>query len=120
MYTGTSRQASPPWLASAIVTAGLKWAPEIAPKVMIKATSPAPVAIVFASNAIATLPPARRLAHDARADYGGEQECRAEPLGTARLPNDARSEVISVSSPWSLEKAGSAAALAALAAVLQR
>src|SRR6187399_141365 len=38
------------------------WAPEIAPKVRINATKPAPVAMVFAKRAIATLPPARRSA----------------------------------------------------------
>src|SRR5207302_3371497 len=53
-------QRSPPQNASASVTAGLKWAPEMGPKVRIKATSAAPVASVFASSATATLPPARR------------------------------------------------------------
>ena len=46
--------------ASARVTAGLKWAPEIGPNVRISATSAAPVAMVFARSAIATFPPARR------------------------------------------------------------
>src|ERR1041384_168200 len=60
MYAGTSRQATPPCEASANVTAGLKCAPEIEPKVDIKAASAAPVAMVLASKATATLPPDRR------------------------------------------------------------
>src|SRR6187402_1461035 len=38
------------------------WAPEIEPKPRINATRPAPVAMVFAKRAIATLPPAWRSA----------------------------------------------------------
>src|ERR1043165_3243787 len=60
MYAGTLRQDKPPCDASASVTTGLKCAPEMGPKVGISATSAAPVAIVFARSAIATLPPARR------------------------------------------------------------
>src|SRR5688500_12986984 len=51
-------QAIPFCDASARVTAGLKCAPEIGPNVRISATSAAPVAIVLASSAIASLPPA--------------------------------------------------------------
>src|SRR6202007_2472606 len=43
-------------------TTGLKCAPEIGPNVRIRAISAAPVAIVFASNANATLPFASRSA----------------------------------------------------------
>src|SRR5215472_4276485 len=45
---------------SASDTAGLKCAPETGPNVRISATNAAPVAIVFASKAIATFPPASR------------------------------------------------------------
>ena len=57
-----SGQDKPPSKASATDTTGLKWAPEMDPKVRIRATSAAPVAIVFASNANATFPPASRSA----------------------------------------------------------
>ena len=43
-----------------MVTTGLKCAPLIGPNVRISATSPAPVAMVLASSAIATFPPASR------------------------------------------------------------
>src|SRR5947209_20494914 len=42
-YGGTSRQAMPPWVASASVTAGLKGAPEIGPNARLSATNAAPV-----------------------------------------------------------------------------
>ena len=61
-YAGTSRHDSPPSIASASVTAGLKWAPLIGPKVRISATRPAPVAMVLASKASAMLPAASRSA----------------------------------------------------------
>src|SRR5689334_17170161 len=57
-YVGTSRQGMPRSIASAKVTAGLKWAPDTGPNVKIRATSAAPVAIVFASRAMATFPAA--------------------------------------------------------------
>ena len=46
--------------ATTMVTAGFKCAPEMLPTARIIATSAAPVAIVFARSAIATLPPLRR------------------------------------------------------------
>src|SRR5579863_7766395 len=52
----------PPCIASASVTAGLKWAPEIGPSARISATRAAPVARELASSARATFPPASRSA----------------------------------------------------------
>ena len=49
-----------PLSANTAVTAGLKWAPEIGPNMVISTTSMAPVASVLPSRASATLPPARR------------------------------------------------------------
>jgi hypothetical protein len=43
-----------------MVTAGFKCAPEIGPNARMIAMSAPPVAIVFASRAMATLPPANR------------------------------------------------------------
>ena len=57
IYRGTLPKESPPRIASASETTGLKCAPEIGPKVRISATRTAPVAIEFARSAIATLPP---------------------------------------------------------------
>ena len=54
MYAGVSRQGSPPRQASASVTAGLKWAPEMGPKARTRATRAAPVATVLARRASAT------------------------------------------------------------------
>jgi hypothetical protein len=51
-------------IASAIDTTGLKCAPEIGPNARISATSAAPVAIVFASRAIATSPPDHAIRND--------------------------------------------------------
>ena len=48
--------------ASAIVTAGFRCAPETGPNARMIATSAPPVAIAFASSAIATSPPASRSA----------------------------------------------------------
>src|SRR5437660_11928760 len=61
-YTRVSDKGKPPSRASATDTTGLKCAPEIGPKVRIRATSVAPVAIVLANNANATFPFARRSA----------------------------------------------------------
>src|SRR5580692_11439155 len=52
----------PPCMASASVTAGLKWAPEIGASARISATKAAPVAMELASKASATFPPASRSA----------------------------------------------------------
>ena len=49
-----------PWSAKERVTAGLKWAPEIGPKIRISTTRIAPVARVLPRSARATMPPARR------------------------------------------------------------
>src|SRR5262249_19719966 len=46
--------------ASASVTGGLRCAPDTGPNVRIRVTSAEPVAIVFASRAIATFPPESR------------------------------------------------------------
>ena len=54
-----SCQEIPCSIASAIVTARLKCAPEIFPNARMRASRAAPVAIVFASRAIATLPASR-------------------------------------------------------------
>lgn len=59
-YPGTSLQEMPPCQASARVTAGLKCAPEMGPKVKMRVASMAPVASVFARRARATLPPLKR------------------------------------------------------------
>ena len=69
-----------PWTASASVTAGLKWAPEIGPKARISATSAAPVASVFASKRDRDVASGETLSHDARADHGREQQRRADRL----------------------------------------
>ena len=56
------RPRHPPSMASATETTGLKCAPEMGPKVSIKATSAAPVAIAFARRAIAVFPAESRSA----------------------------------------------------------
>src|SRR6266404_4299478 len=62
IYASASFQDKPPSRASATETTGFRCAPEIGPKVRIRANSAAPVAIVLASNANATFPPASRSA----------------------------------------------------------
>src|SRR6266404_1438510 len=62
IYAGVSFQGRPPSTASATEITGFRCAPEIGPKVRIRANSAAPVAIVLASNANATFPPASRSA----------------------------------------------------------
>ena len=63
------------------MTAGLKCAPEIGPKIRISTVSIAPVGSVLHSSARATISAREPLRHDAGADDGSEQECRAERLG---------------------------------------
>ena len=71
-------------MASESVTAGLRCAPEIGPNVRMRAISAAPVAMVLASRAIATFPPASRSPMMPGADDGGDQESRAKKSDVSR------------------------------------
>jgi hypothetical protein len=63
----------PPCEASAIVTVGLKWAPETGPNVRIRATSAAPVAMVFARRD-RIIPISKALGHAPRTYDRREQQ----------------------------------------------
>ena len=67
--------------AKAMLTAGLKCAPEIGPNVRISTARMAPVGSVLQSSASAPFPPASFARHDARADDGREQERGAQAFG---------------------------------------
>ena len=57
-----------------MLTAGLKCAPEIGPKVRISTARIAPVGSVLQSSASAPLPPDELGGHDAGADHGRQQK----------------------------------------------
>jgi hypothetical protein len=60
------------------VTAGLKFAPEMGLNARISTTGAAPVAVVLARSARATLSSGEPFGHDGGADYGGNQKSGAK------------------------------------------
>jgi hypothetical protein len=83
-YPGTSRHASPPCEASASVTAGLKCAPEIGPKVEDERNQHRAGRQRIGQKRDCDVSPGQAFAHDARPDNGGQQKC-----STDRLRSDA-------------------------------
>ena len=75
MITVISRRAR-----KAIVTAGLKWAPDTGPNRTMMTTRMAPVGMVLPNKAMATFPPRQTLSHDAGADHGREKKGGTDEL----------------------------------------
>ena len=80
-WPGTSDQESPPCEASARVTTGLKWPPQIGPKVRIRATSAAPVASRISQERDGDVSPCKVFSHDAGAHDRRQQEGGAYRFG---------------------------------------
>ena len=76
----------PPRIRSAMVTTGLKCAPEIGPSARISATSAAPVAVEFSSSCKSDVARRQPLRGDARADHDRNEERGADGFG-ARAPD---------------------------------
>ena len=68
-------------VANASVTAGLKCAPEIGPKIVISTHRPHPVAMLLREQRDRRVAAGQSLAHDPGTDDDREQECRAERFG---------------------------------------